>query len=330
MKRAVRQDPHLIVGAGAKGLTLALALARRGEPVLVAESSRAIGGQARSFRYGRFTFDLGLHAFVSADRGLRTLVKELLGQDYREFTARAASRLPDGAMVEDSANWCSGGSFRRFHDLLPGADAGWNCMRVSKPPSVIYPRRGGFGRLLEELARAVKNAGGRILLDAPVARKDLRLENGRITDARVRGAWIRVRSCHWASGAPTPTRKSSPRSALLLTHFMVRGRAPVPYHWVRLFDVATPFTPQLAYYPARFASANAPKGHYGVGAVVPLALAAQHSREDAKLHRWILKDPRILLPAVTGGLARAGLLDADAVMDVRQELLPTSGSPSGA
>src|SRR5438552_1699769 len=111
MARPVHERaPHLVVGAGAQGLTLALALARRGEPVVVAEASSRVGGQARSFRYGPFTFDFGLHAFVSGDRRVRALARELLGADLREFPARAASRLPDGSLVEDSACWIADGS----------------------------------------------------------------------------------------------------------------------------------------------------------------------------------------------------------------------------
>lgn len=314
--------PDLVVGAGAKGLTVALLLARQGRRVLVAEGGAAIGGLARSFRYGRFTFDFGLHAFVSAQPRVRSLTRELLGPDFREFTARVASRLPDGSLVEDSARWCAGGLPRSFHELFDDDQGGWNCMRVSAPPRVVYPRRGGFGRLLLRLQEELERLGGRVLLETRVAAADLTLEGGRVVSARLAGRLVRLRACHWTAGPEALAGRAPARSdALLLAHFMVKGRAPVPYHWVRVFNVATPFLPQLVYYPARFAPANAPRGCHGVGAVLPLSLAPGASPEEAGLRRRILKDPRALLPAVSAALDRAGLLREADVLDARHELL---------
>ncbi len=280
MSRGPRSRPaHLVVGAGAKGLMLALALARRGERVLVAEGADAPGGLARSFRYGGFTFDLGLHAFVSSRPALRALARELLGPDHRSFTASAASLLPDGSLLSDSSRWCASGLARTFHDLMgAGEEDGWNCMRVSRPPRVV-----SLARRLRPPAqpwREIEALGGRVLLNTRVETTDLAIEDGRVVRARLRGRWTPVRACHWAAGTDALLGRRAPAPDLLvMTHFMVRGAAPVPHHWVRLFGVTDPFAPRLAYFPAAFAPANAPAGHHGVGAVIPLRLAPRATPE---------------------------------------------------
>ncbi len=94
-----------------------------------------VGGQARSFHYDGFTFDFGLHAFVSGNERLRALVAEILGDELESFYPRAASRLDGGAVVEDSSQWRLRGERRHFYDLWPDREeVGWNCMAV-KPAS---------------------------------------------------------------------------------------------------------------------------------------------------------------------------------------------------
>lgn len=79
-----------IVGAGLSGLVAALELARRGEEVVVVERAPVVGGLARSFHYGPFSFDVGAHAFDMRDPVAARLVWEVLRDNYIEFDARTA------------------------------------------------------------------------------------------------------------------------------------------------------------------------------------------------------------------------------------------------
>ncbi|HVA65927.1 MAG TPA: FAD-dependent oxidoreductase [Elusimicrobiota bacterium] len=88
---ALRQNPYIVIGAGAQGLMVALGLARRGLPVILIERAGVLGGQARSFYYGDFTFDFGLHAFVTKSSRVEAFVREILGEDFASFYPRAAS-----------------------------------------------------------------------------------------------------------------------------------------------------------------------------------------------------------------------------------------------
>ncbi|MDE1977514.1 MAG: NAD(P)-binding protein, partial [Elusimicrobia bacterium] len=168
-----RQNPYVVVGAGAQGLTFALGLARRGLPVILCERSGVLGGQARSFRYGRFTFDFGLHAFVTKSRPVEDFVRGILGDDFASFYPRAASHWGGDKLVEDSSSWRVQNLHRRLYALLPKASGReWSCMRISKPPKTIYPKRGGFGAIFELMGRELKRSGGQILLETPMEARD--------------------------------------------------------------------------------------------------------------------------------------------------------------
>ncbi|MDX6768442.1 MAG: NAD(P)-binding protein [Elusimicrobiota bacterium] len=325
-----QRPPFLVVGAGAQGLTFALELALRGEPVVLAEASGALGGQARSFRYGAYTFDYGLHAFVTRDPALIRFLRRVLGRDFRLFRPRAASRLGNGSVVEDTSSWCVGDLQRRLHALVPAAEESWNCMRISEPPPVVYPRRGGFGGLFERMAALFVERGGRLLLDTPVTAADLELRAGRVSAVRLAGRRMAVRGVYWAAGAhrlATPAARpaaapEAPGEALILFHFMVDGPATVPYHWVRLHGVNSPLLPRLVYYPARFSPANAPRGRHGVGAVVPLAAAAAAPPEARALLRWFNDAPLTFARTVVERLERDGLLRRDAILETAVERMP--------
>jgi len=70
-----------VVGAGVAGLTIADRLARAGDEVVVLEKARVVGGLARSFRYGEFTFDIGPHRFHSYDDDVHEFITGVLGDD---------------------------------------------------------------------------------------------------------------------------------------------------------------------------------------------------------------------------------------------------------
>lgn len=331
------RTPVLVVGAGAQGLTFALSLARRGIPVVLAEGSGELGGQARSFHYGGFTFDFGLHAFVSRDARLLEFVGSVLGDELTSFLPRAATRLGNGAFVEDSAQWRFQSSRRHFYELLPPSDqAGWNCMAVSKPPRLVYPRRGGFGRLFERMAESFVASGGCLLLNARVRPGDFRAERGRLASVKLRGRRVRVAGCCWTAAPRLLVPEAPARTDgefLALYHFSVRGEPSVPYHWVRLDDVRHPLLPRLVYFPARFSALNAPRGHHGIGAVVPLPEERRWPARVRPLMRWCRERPGDFIPLVRDALRSAGLLAADEGVEVRTELLPLpppweSGEPS--
>ncbi len=80
----------VIVGAGVAGLTAAWRLASRGHEVVVLEKQGRIGGLARSFRYGDFTFDTGPHRFHTYDASARDVVEDVLGRDALRIGRRSA------------------------------------------------------------------------------------------------------------------------------------------------------------------------------------------------------------------------------------------------
>lgn len=52
-----KDGPVVIVGGGVSGLTVAWLLAEAGVETVVIEKEERLGGLARSFTYGDFTFD---------------------------------------------------------------------------------------------------------------------------------------------------------------------------------------------------------------------------------------------------------------------------------
>jgi phytoene dehydrogenase-like protein len=319
----------LVVGAGPQGLAFALGLALKGEPVVLVERASVVGGQARSFRYGKFVFDFGLHAFVSYDPRLVSFMRRVLKEDFRRFRPRAATLLANGAFVEDCSAWRVDDEVRKLHDVLPSGTDSWNCMRISEPPPIIYPRRGGFGTLCERLAEMFTASGGLLLLDSSVNAGDLETKDGRLVSARLAGRRTAIRGCYWSAGsyllsAPSSAEKAASRGGTLaLFHFMLKGRAPQPYHWVRVDAKSNPLLPRLVYYPTRFSPRTAPNGHYGVGAVVAVPPAEGLSPDVSGLMGWFAADPGAFRPLVQETLDKAGLLRAADLVDVRIERLPT-------
>jgi protoporphyrinogen oxidase len=80
----------LIVGAGITGLSIAYLLARSGIKVLVLEKEKQVGGLARSFRYGDFTFDIGPHRFYTHNREVLAFIREVLGGEEITLERRTA------------------------------------------------------------------------------------------------------------------------------------------------------------------------------------------------------------------------------------------------
>lgn len=80
----------VIVGAGITGLALARKLLQAGEKVVVLERNPQPGGLCRSFRYGRFTFDIGPHRLFSAEPEIFEFFASTLGDEAIALPRRSA------------------------------------------------------------------------------------------------------------------------------------------------------------------------------------------------------------------------------------------------
>ncbi len=69
--------PVVVVGGGWAGLSVAVELTRRKVPVLLLESSRQLGGRARSIRFGDTVVDNGQHLMIGAYQSLLSLMQTL-------------------------------------------------------------------------------------------------------------------------------------------------------------------------------------------------------------------------------------------------------------
>ncbi|HVA65926.1 MAG TPA: hypothetical protein VNK24_03245 [Elusimicrobiota bacterium] len=172
----------------------------------------------------------------------------------------------------------------------------------------------------------MKKRGGEILLETPVEPGDFVFKKHRLTHVKISGTKFPVRGCYWSAGRPfffakKPRRESfsrRPKDVLLLSHFLARGRAPLPYHWVRLPEADSPLMPPLAYYPAHFSRRNAPPGHYSIGATLPVP-AAMKSRSFGSLADWVRDDPEMILGPTRNYLIQLGLLRPNDVIKAFSE-----------
>ncbi len=83
------RKPVVVAGAGAAGLAAALALARAGRAVLVAEQADGVGGLARTVEREGYRFDLGGHRFFTRVPEVRALWEEMLGSEMRRRRRRS-------------------------------------------------------------------------------------------------------------------------------------------------------------------------------------------------------------------------------------------------
>jgi protoporphyrinogen oxidase len=82
----------VVVGAGLSGLTVARELALRGEAVTVVERGGAVGGLARTFRYGSFFFDVGPHRLHTDDPDVSSFVERVLPAELLPISRASAVR----------------------------------------------------------------------------------------------------------------------------------------------------------------------------------------------------------------------------------------------
>lgn len=71
-----------IIGAGPAGLTAAYELVKKGYTVTVYESSKSVGGMAKTIPLWGQLVDLGPHRFFSSDPRVNALWLEVIGKDY--------------------------------------------------------------------------------------------------------------------------------------------------------------------------------------------------------------------------------------------------------
>lgn len=74
--------PIVIVGAGITGCVIAHGLAKRGYRIILIEKEARVGGLAKSFRYGDFSFDIGPHRFFTQKQEISDFICRTLKGDY--------------------------------------------------------------------------------------------------------------------------------------------------------------------------------------------------------------------------------------------------------
>jgi protoporphyrinogen oxidase len=72
----------VVIGAGPAGLTAALELVRRREPVVVCEQDTQVGGLSRTVYHEGFRFDIGGHRFYTKSQVVLDMWREILGGEF--------------------------------------------------------------------------------------------------------------------------------------------------------------------------------------------------------------------------------------------------------
>jgi protoporphyrinogen oxidase len=85
----------VILGGGPSGLAAGHMLSESGSNVLVVERQARVGGLAKTIEHHGFRFDLGGHRFITDNKQLETLVREILGGELL-VVERSSKILLDG------------------------------------------------------------------------------------------------------------------------------------------------------------------------------------------------------------------------------------------
>lgn len=217
----------IVLGAGPAGLGAALALARAGASVTLAEASERVGGLCVTRRRDGVGYDVGGHIpFVRDDARLGWL-RDLLGDDLR-WVPRPVRSVRDGhlrpgryldqpargpaepAGPEGSAlRWLSGlrgahaaeAEMRAYLEKIDGvpleripADRARRLLEDQAAPDGFFFPAHGIGQLMDAMADAARDAGARILTGTRAREVDV--AGGRMRGAVLEcgGATLRVDS----------------------------------------------------------------------------------------------------------------------------------------
>jgi len=74
----------MVVGAGIAGLTAAYKLAMEGLDVILVEKEDRVGGLARTFKYGKCTYDIGPHRFFSSNLDVMEFLRSIMDDEMLE------------------------------------------------------------------------------------------------------------------------------------------------------------------------------------------------------------------------------------------------------
>ncbi|MDX2455974.1 MAG: NAD(P)-binding protein, partial [Gammaproteobacteria bacterium] len=89
----------VILGGGPSGLAAGHILSESGSNVLVIERQARVGGLARTIEHHGFRFDLGGHRFITGNKQLENLVREILGGELL-VVDRSSKILLDGKFYD--------------------------------------------------------------------------------------------------------------------------------------------------------------------------------------------------------------------------------------
>jgi len=81
----------VILGGGPSGLAAGHVLSESGRSVLVIERQARVGGLAKTIEHNGFRFDLGGHRFITGNKELDRLVREIIGDDL--LTVERSSKI---------------------------------------------------------------------------------------------------------------------------------------------------------------------------------------------------------------------------------------------
>jgi protoporphyrinogen oxidase len=89
----------VILGGGPSGMSAGYVLSKSGSNVLVIERQARVGGLAKTIEHHGFRFDLGGHRFITDNKQLEALIREILGSDLL-VVERSSKILLDGKLYD--------------------------------------------------------------------------------------------------------------------------------------------------------------------------------------------------------------------------------------
>jgi protoporphyrinogen oxidase len=89
-KNNLSKKKIVVIGAGISGLTIAYKLVQKGFDVTLIEKEKKVGGLARSFTYGDFTFDIGPHRFHTDFPDVDQFIKDVLDNEYHTILRKSS------------------------------------------------------------------------------------------------------------------------------------------------------------------------------------------------------------------------------------------------